>query len=166
MVPLAIAALGCIPPCHNHLDCAHDDVCWESTCIPAFDHEWEVDIVSAEVEQMAPDDRPWDADHTPPDLYTDFGLDGLDACVTSFVPNSFDPVWYEACSFWVPRNPLFYVDLWDVDEPADTFATTWEWDGNDAWVSLARTAGHEMMYIDPTGTTLLWMSVWPLPESR
>ena len=166
MLLLTTLAIGCIPTCENHLDCNGEEVCWDGTCMSAFDHDWEVDIVSAEVEQVAPDGVQWDSDHSPPDLYADFGLDGGDGCVTSFVPDSFDPVWYESCTFWIPRHSLFFVDLWDVDGHQDTFATTFEWDGDDAWVELARTAGHEIVYIDPTGTTLLWMSVWPWPESR
>ena len=166
MLALSALVFGCIPPCDNHLDCADDGVCWDGTCVPAFDHEWEIDVVSVEVERTAPDGEPWDPDHTPPDLYVDFGLDGGDGCVTSVVPDAFAPVWYESCNFWIPRHSLFFVDLWDVDGHQDEFATTFEWDGDDAWVELARTAGHEMVYIDPTGTTLLWMSVWPWPESR
>ena len=165
MLTLTTLALGCVPTCDNHLDCAGDDLCWDGTCTSAFDRDWEVDILSAEVDNVAPDGLPWDSDHSPPDLYADFGLEYGDGCVTSFVPDSFDPVWYESCTFWIPRDSLFFVDLWDVDDHQDTFATTFEWDGNDAWIDLARTAGHDMNYIDPTGTTLLWMSVWPWPES-
>ena len=166
MWTLLLLDLACVPVCDNHLDCAGDDLCWDGTCIHAVDREWEIDIVASEVDQVAPDGAPWDSNHSPPDLYASFGVDKGDGCVTSFVPDSFDPVWYEACDMWIPWDPLFYVDLWDVDDPVDEFATTFEWDGQWPWLDVARTAGHEMTYMDPTGTAMLWMSVWPLPESR
>lgn len=157
------APAGCLRiECDDHNDCASDEVCWSGSCEPIIGRAWTVEIASASVDIVHPDGMLWDEDGSPPDLYAEFGFTS-DACLTSYVPESFDPVWYESCDFYVAGGELFYIDLWDVDLTGDELGTSYEWDGTEAFIALARqTAGLETSYVDPSGTALVWFSLWPL----
>jgi hypothetical protein len=119
-----------------------------------------VEIRAADVGWVHPDGLPWDADFSPPDLYVEFGLPD-DACLTSYVPDSFTPAWYEGCEFYVPDDPLFFLDLWDVDGAVDVLATGYTWDGAAAFTELARTSGTEPGFVDSSGTVTTWIELWP-----
>lgn len=141
-------------------DCGGEGLCWSGRCEPAMDRYWNVDVRRAEVGPLHPDGAPWDLDGSPPDLYAEFGLPD-DSCLTSYVPQSDFPGWFESCDFYVPYDPYFFVELWDVDGATDELGATFDWVGSAAWVSLARTAGHQAAYQDPSGTATLWLRLTP-----
>lgn len=158
-----LGSAGCIvhvDPCDTHVECASDELCWDGTCEPAMERAWTVEIAAAEVGAMHPDGNEWDPALGAPDLYAEFGLP-WDACITSLLPDMFDPVWYESCDFYIPYGADFFVNLWDADGAVDELGAGYTWDGIDGFVSLARTAGQESGYVDESGTVLLWMTVWP-----
>jgi hypothetical protein len=159
---LLVAWSGCVvrEECYQHEDCSGDEFCWYGSCEQATDRYWTVEMVAAEVGWVHPDGLPWDTDSSPPDLYVEFGFD-WDLCLTSYVPDDFAPVWYESCDFYVPHSPTLTVDLWDVDGVMDEFATGWTWSGEGDFTALARTAGTETGFVDPSGTIVLWVELWP-----
>jgi hypothetical protein len=163
MLLLWVAALhGCVVggECDQDAECASDELCWVGRCEPATDRWWNVDIHAAEVGWAHPDGAAWDTDLSPPDLFVEFGLD-IDTCLTSYVPDSYEPVWYESCDFFVPYDPVFSVGLWDFDTTVDELATELAWLGTHEFTSLARTAGQEVGFTDESGSIVLWLEVWP-----
>lgn len=161
---LSIALLAaCNDPnrCDHHEDCGAEDLCWSGTCAPVTDRPWTIEAVSADVGWAHPDGQAWDVDHSPPDLYVEFGFP-TDACVTTFVPDVYDPIWQQSCEFLVPRAPEFYADVWDVDGELDELAASYTWAGTPAFVDLARTAGTEVAFTDESQTVVVWLSLWPL----
>jgi hypothetical protein len=146
--------------CDVHSECSGDQLCWDGVCTAATDRVWNVEVSAAEVGMHHPDGYPWDGVDGPPDLYAEFGLPP-DVCFTDVVPQSFDPVWYQSCDFYVPHDPLFAVDLWDVDDAVDELGAAFTWDGTPAWVDLARTAGRESAWVDESSSVVLWMYLEP-----
>jgi hypothetical protein len=161
-MPILLSLLACGDRCDVHGDCADDELCWAGECEPAMERDWLVDVVAAEVGWTHPDGEDWDPDDSPPDLYVEFGLDGSEGCFTSYVPEAYDPIWDEQCELYVPEDPIFLVNLWDDDPQEDDFAAGYYWEGSDAFVDLARTAGEEIGVVDETGEIWVWLMVRPL----
>jgi len=162
LLALAPAGAACVVQvdCLGHEDCDGGEFCWYRSCEPATDRTWNVELVAAEVDWLHPDGMNWDTDGSPPDLYAEFGLE-WDACVTSYVPNDYAPVWYESCDFYVPGDAVFLLNLWDVDPTVDELGATYAWEGTGAFTDLARTAGEEVGWVDESGTVVTWMRFWP-----
>lgn len=159
------AACEIAQPCSFHDECGGGEMCWEGVCEQVLDRSWSVEIVAAEVGVNHPDGFEWDESGGPPDLYAEFGLPS-DVCDTSTDAQTFNPIWHESCEFHVPYDPVFLVDLWDVDNTVDELGVSYTWDGVHEFTELARTAGHDGGWIDESGTVVLWVSLWPLWASH
>jgi hypothetical protein len=161
IIPTLLSTAGCvIEPCSFHDECGGGEFCWEGVCEQVYDRTWSVEVVSAEVGATHPDGYDWDPLGGPPDLYAEFGL-MPDVCATSVAAQTFNPVWTEACDFYVHRHATFGVDLWDVDSTLDELGASYTWGGEHGFVDLARTAGHDAGWLDESGTVLLWLRLWP-----
>ena len=167
LLVLALPALSqCIfypAECREDAECGGAELCWDRRCEPIVDRYWTIEVVGADVDWLHPDGAPWDTDGSPPDLYTEYGMQGDGTCLTPYVPDTIHPTWLDACDFYVPPNPSFTVDLWDVDDATDEYGTGFEWTGTRAFVELARAAaGQQVAFADPSGTAFLWVELWPL----
>jgi hypothetical protein len=162
LLALAPLVAGCVVyvECDRHEDCGSGEMCSHGDCERTTDRTWSVELVAAEVDRVHPDGLPWDTDYSPPDLYAEFGLE-WDACLTSYVPDDYAPVWYETCDLYVPDDAVFLLNLWDVDGATDELATSYAWEGTAEFTELARTAGDEVGWVDSSGTIVTWMRLWP-----
>ncbi len=150
--------------CEVPTDCDAAEFCSpEGDCEAALEREWEVVVEGASAASMHPAGGSWDEDGSPPDLYAEFGLDEGDGCVTSVASDVYEPFWNEACTFYIPADPLLLVNLWDVDQAdQEEFVAGYYWEGDDAFVSLARDWGQPLAFTDETQTVTLEISVWPI----
>lgn len=84
---------------------------------PVWPETVEIIILEALVPQLHPDDGAgWDRDGTPPDLFAEFGIEGVDMCVTNVVADRYDPLFIDsACDFTLQGNDRLLFELWDDD---------------------------------------------------
>ena len=157
---LLLSSCEVLEPCDVDEECNNGEMCLERVCQSTTDRLWTIEVSSAEVGANHPDGFPWDDGGGPPDLYVEFGPP-TDACITSVAPQSYDPVWFESCDFYIPDHPEFYADLWDADGVSDELGASYGWEGTVEFTELARTAGHDAGWIDASGTVVLWLRMWP-----
>jgi hypothetical protein len=158
--PWLLPSCDVVEPCDLDDQCASDEMCLDRVCQRTTRRSWSIEVSSAEVGADHPDGFPWDDNGGPPDLYAEWGVFS-DVCATSVDPQTYDPVWFQACDFYVPEDPMFYVDLWDVDGLTDELGASYEWLGPLEFTELARTAGHDAGWVDESGTVTLWLRMWP-----
>jgi hypothetical protein len=160
MLWLVLAGCGSAV-CRSDVECGPASLCWSGACEPVLDRIWEVEVAAAEVGWTLPDGSAWDEDLSPPDLYVEVGPSGA-PCATAIVQDTNAPVFYEGCSFYAPEHPRFRLALLDYDGPTSELVAEWVWDGERALTELAlATAGFEIAQVDESGTSKVWMTLWP-----
>jgi hypothetical protein len=100
--------------------CAGDTICSAGVCVPAFGRAYTIIVHSMLISTYTPDGLYWDAGGGAPDPYVIIWLDGVSLATTSYVADSFVPMWNEAAppAIILPGSRLQF-DVWDSDVTID-----------------------------------------------
>lgn len=171
--------------CNTSLECCRDAVCVGHVCVPVFDRDYEVTIVSDTIYDRAPGGRYWDPQPCDPDCATD--AEKLPRAPDPYVRVIIGDTEYttatrqdELSTFWVEETFLapiaqqtpFTAYIYDADpgEPEDQTVLDYghEIEPNLGWVVLPRTLrmGGIMLTeptLSPTQYTKLQLMFVPQP---
>jgi len=128
------------PECAQHRQCADDEFCLDEKCERIFGRSFNIEIISAQIDQFDPNGNNWDTTN-PPDPYATIRLDGVEILRTLTIYNSLSAIWGADVDVSLTSTSLCFTVL-DHDLNFDDEMAVGCFDGQEEIVAFVRGGGY------------------------
>ncbi len=113
--------------CGQHGDCEVGELCVQDKCVSAYTQRFRVEARSATISVTNPaTGNSWDGNGGAPDCYVVFYAGGREAGVTSYVSDSYRPVWNQGVELGLTQTTDVDLKVFDWDDDVgDTDLVLW-----------------------------------------